>query len=224
MAMVIKMSTIKINGYLIHQKNFNVYDEILTYLTEDGYIKTLYALGVKKINSKNSRSIKYGNLVEIEFFNTTNINKISKLKKIVNITEFDLKKSQSLALLLMNGIVFIQKYIDKNVYLIYQEILVLINRNYNEYFISIIAIIKLINYFYKYLSQFKTINYYFYNNLINKNSLKLNNSEFDFLNNIINENITVANLYKYFSTTIDIEKLFSKIYIYWKDLIYKKGV
>ena len=58
------MSINKINGYLIHSKDFNLYDQILTYITEDGFIKTFYALGVKKINSKNARSIKIGNFVK----------------------------------------------------------------------------------------------------------------------------------------------------------------
>lgn len=213
----------KTKGYLIHQRDYHLYDEILTYITEDGFIRTFYALGVKKINSKNSRAINYGNLVEIEFFSSHNIYKMSKLKKIVNISEFNLVKTQNLALILMNGLIYIQKYIDKHIFNLYQEILVLINREYNEYFLSILVFIRFLNYFTKYLGNFKTINNYFYNYLINKNGLKLNKSEIELLESIIQENITIGNLYKLYSTTINFETLFFKIYVNWKDLILKKG-
>ena len=214
------MSINKINGYLIHSKDFNLYDQILTYITEDGFIKTFYALGVKKINSKNARSIKIGNFVEIEFFNSS---KISKIKKICNINEYDFKKCKNLALLIMNAIIYFQKYIDKNVYYMYKEFLVLILREYNEYFLSIIIITKFTHYSYKYFSKFKTINYYYYDNLINKNSLKLNKSELDFLKNIYDEDITISNLYNLYRSTIDFINLFKKIYNAFKNQINNWG-
>lgn len=214
------MSINKINGYLIHSKDFNLYDQILTYITEDGFIKTFYALGVKKINSKNARSIKIGNFVEIEFFNSS---KISKIKKICNINEYDFKKCKNLALLIMNAIIYFQKYIDKNVYYMYKEFLVLILREYNEYFLSIIIITKFTHYSYKYFSNFKTINYYYYDNLINKNSLKLNKSELDFLKNIYDEDITISNLYNLYRSTIDFINLFKKIYNAFKNEVNNWG-
>lgn len=214
------MSINKINGYLIHSKDFNLYDQILTYITEDGFIKTFYALGVKKINSKNARSIKIGNFVEIEFFNSS---KISKIKKICNINEYDFKKCKNLALLIMNAIIYFQKYIDKNVYYMYKEFLVLILREYNEYFLSIIIITKFTHYSYKYFSKFKTINYYYYDNLINKNSLKLNKSELDFLKNIYDDDITISNLYNLYRSTIDFINLFKKIYNAFKNEINNWG-
>lgn len=214
------MSINKINGYLIHSRDFNLYDQILTYITEDGFIKTFYALGVKKINSKNARSIKIGNFVEIEFFNSS---KISKIKKICNINEYDFKKCKNLALLIMNAIIYFQKYIDKNVYYMYKEFLVLILREYNEYFLSIIIITKFTHYSYKYFSKFKTINYYYYDNLINKNSLKLNKSELDFLKNIYDDDITISNLYNLYRSTIDFINLFKKIYNAFKNEINNWG-
>lgn len=214
------MSINKINGYLIHSKDFNLYDQILTYITEDGFIKTFYALGVKKINSKNARSIKIGNFVEIEFFNSS---KMSKIKKICNINEYDFKKCKNLALLIMNAIIYFQKYIDKNVYYMYKEFLVLILREYNEYFLSIIIITKFTHYSYKYFSKFKTINYYYYDNLINKNSLKLNKSELDFLKNIYDDDITISNLYNLYRSTIDFINLFKKIYNAFKNEINNWG-
>lgn len=214
------MSINKINGYLIHSKDFNLYDQILTYITEDGFIKTFYALGVKKINSKNARSIKIGNFVEIEFFNSS---RISKIKKICNINEYDFKKCKNLALLIMNAIIYFQKYIDKNVYYMYKEFLVLILREYNEYFLSIIIITKFTHYSYKYFSKFKTINYYYYDNLINKNSLKLNKSELDFLKNIYDDDITISNLYNLYRSTIDFINLFKKIYNAFKNEINNWG-
>ncbi len=214
------MSINKINGYLIHSKDFNLYDQILTYITEDGFIKTFYALGVKKINSKNARSIKIGNFVEIEFFNSS---KLSKIKKICNINEYDFKKCKNLALLIMNAIIYFQKYIDKNVYYMYKEFLVLILREYNEYFLSIIIITKFTHYSYKCFSKFKTINYYYYDNLINKNSLKLNKSELDFLKNIYDEDITISNLYNLYRSTIDFINLFKKIYNAFKNEINNWG-
>ncbi|MBU3831055.1 MAG: recombination protein O N-terminal domain-containing protein [Candidatus Ureaplasma intestinipullorum] len=214
------MSINKINGYLIHSKDFNLYDQILTYITEDGFIKTFYALGVKKINSKNARSIKMGNFVEIEFFNSS---KISKIKKICNINEYDFKKCKNLALLIMNAIIYFQKYIDKNIYYMYKEFLVLILREYNEYFLSIIIITKFTHYSYKYFSKFKTINYYYYDNLINKNSLKLNKSELDFLKNIYDDDITISNLYNLYRSTIDFINLFKKIYNAFKNQINNWG-
>lgn len=208
------MSINKINGYLLYNKDFNLYDQILTFITDQGFIKTFYALGVKKINSKNARAIKLGNFVEIEFFNSS---KISKIKKISNINEYDYKKTKNLALLIMNTIIYTQKYINKNIYYMYKEFLVLILREYNEYFLSIIIIAKFTNYCYKYLSNFKTMNYYFYDNLINKNSLKLNKSELDFLKNIYDRDITISNLYNLYHSTIDFVDLFKKLYNAFKN-------
>lgn len=71
--------------YLLNEEEVNTFDSIITVLTNDNSIVNLYAHGTKKILSKNSRNLIYGDLLEIEFFRSRNKNSFSKLKKIKSI-------------------------------------------------------------------------------------------------------------------------------------------
>jgi recombinational DNA repair protein (RecF pathway) len=67
---------------------FKTFDNIMKVLLENDRIIALICLGTKKINSKNSRSMNEGNVVQIEYFKSLNENKISKLKKTNLIEQF----------------------------------------------------------------------------------------------------------------------------------------
>lgn len=75
------MSLVVTKGYLIAKYKYNLFDEILIFLNEHGNKFVCYALGTRKINSKNSFALVFGNFLEFEFFYSNNPKKISKLKK-----------------------------------------------------------------------------------------------------------------------------------------------
>lgn len=60
------------NGYIIRLIDFQVFDQIVTILFEDGSKTSLISLGSKKINSKNARNLIIGNFNENEFFSARN--------------------------------------------------------------------------------------------------------------------------------------------------------
>ena len=74
-----------ITGFIINISDYEIYDQILTLLLPNNLKLTLIALGTKKILSKNARNISLLNQVEAEVFLARNINKISKLKKIISL-------------------------------------------------------------------------------------------------------------------------------------------
>ncbi|MBO6021806.1 recombination protein O N-terminal domain-containing protein [bacterium] len=77
-----------ITGFIINISDYEIYDQILTLLLPNNLKLTLIALGTKKILSKNARNISLLNQVEAEVFLARNINKISKLKKIISLYNF----------------------------------------------------------------------------------------------------------------------------------------
>ena len=68
------------SGIVINKLIQNADDEIITVLTSEE-ILVFYALGVRKIKSKNRYALDYGNLINIEFFRSRLNNKMSKLKR-----------------------------------------------------------------------------------------------------------------------------------------------
>ena len=210
------MALLKLNGYLIYRKDYQIYDEILTFICDNGQLYTCYALGVKKINSKNARGLNYGNKLEIEIFASNKLNKMSKLKTVTIIKEFDLKYSNNLALLLMNGIIYIQKYIDISTYILYKEYLVYILRNYNEYFLSCVIFFKLLKNFHSYLLNIKNKNILFYNELLKKNNLKLELYEYKFIDTILVQDMNLSKIYHLYSINIDFKKFLNKIFNHYK--------
>jgi DNA repair protein RecO (recombination protein O) len=71
-----------VNGYLINRFDYKVFDEVITFITNDKRISCI-SLGSKKILSKNNKNMIYGCKSEFQFFQSTGFEKISKLKKVV---------------------------------------------------------------------------------------------------------------------------------------------
>ncbi len=72
-----------LNGYLINKVDYQVFDEVLTILAEDGNKYSCLSLGSRKIMSKNSRNLFYGSKIEFQFFQARNEQKMSKFKKAI---------------------------------------------------------------------------------------------------------------------------------------------
>jgi len=76
---------------LILQRRDSVKDdsEVITVLLENGNLLELFSQGSKKITSKNSFSLNEGTITNIEFFQSKNKNKMSRLKTARSVEIFD---------------------------------------------------------------------------------------------------------------------------------------
>ena len=71
-----------IRGYIAKIADYNVFDSIVTIVSDDDQILGCFAPGTKKILSKNARHLIVGNYNENTLF-LARPNKLSKLKKTV---------------------------------------------------------------------------------------------------------------------------------------------
>lgn len=71
------------NCYIIKLTDYMLFDQVVSFLTENGQRHHVLALGVKKIMSKNGRNLQVGNYNQIEFFQAREQGKVGKLKKTV---------------------------------------------------------------------------------------------------------------------------------------------
>ncbi|MCK5806911.1 MAG: DNA repair protein RecO [Mycoplasmataceae bacterium] len=74
------------SGIVINKLMHKADDEIITILTSEE-ILVVYAMGVRKIKSKNRYALDYGNLINVEFFRSRLNNKMSKLKRATMIKQ-----------------------------------------------------------------------------------------------------------------------------------------
>lgn len=147
------MSLIVTKGYLIAKYKYNLFDEILVFLNEHGNKFVCYALGTRKINSKNSFALVFGNFLEFEFFYANDPKKISKLKKVTALNQINFESSFNLGILIANDILTIKKT-NKNDYIFYQNVLLKIYKNENELAIAVYA------YIYYLYTQYPKWNFY----------------------------------------------------------------
>lgn len=120
-----------VKGYIVNRIDYEIFDEIITFICDTGNYFTVVAKGVKKILSKNAKALFYGALVEIEFFASRKFNGIGKLKKI-NLLEknsFDLNNRKSL--LVLNSLVWLGKLSGINFYNFFKKTIDLI-KNEND--------------------------------------------------------------------------------------------
>ncbi|NQZ66079.1 MAG: DNA repair protein RecO [Mycoplasmatales bacterium] len=75
-----------VRGIVIKKVKLNSDDQIITILTKFEIISFI-ALGTRKLNSKNSRSLDFGNYISAEIFRARLKNKLSKLKKSILIKQ-----------------------------------------------------------------------------------------------------------------------------------------
>lgn len=142
-------------GYLIHEQDYDLFDEILTLIGNDGQRYVLFAPGVRKITSKNSRSLFYGNYLEFEFFQSRFASKVSKLKKVTTLSNvgFDINHHPSLDLI--SEILTKIKDFHEELYEFYQRVLNLILLKVDS------VVIDILIYLY-FLSAHKILTYHGY--------------------------------------------------------------
>jgi DNA repair protein RecO (recombination protein O) len=75
------MSETILTGYLIKKINYDIFDEIITFIIPSGKKITCISKGSKRIESKNARNLFLGSKIEFEIFQSRSDDKISKLKK-----------------------------------------------------------------------------------------------------------------------------------------------
>ncbi len=114
--------TIK-KGYLIKQQDYELFDEILTFICGDGKRYHIYAPGVRKITSKNSRSLFYGNYLEFEFFASRFDQKLSKLKKVTTLSNVSFAVSHHPSLDLISETLALVPDFNEEDFEFYQKIL-----------------------------------------------------------------------------------------------------
>ncbi|MDJ1648088.1 recombination protein O N-terminal domain-containing protein [Mycoplasma phocimorsus] len=84
------MAAEKLIGIVVEKKDFNDYDQLVTFLCPIFNKKiTFLAQGVRKINSKNAVNLQMFSIIEAEVFLSRNFSKISKLKKAYLLKEYD---------------------------------------------------------------------------------------------------------------------------------------
>lgn len=78
------MALITVRGYVVALRDFSTFDQVVTFLDEQGRILRVLARGVRKITSKNGRHLVVGNFNESEIFASRFLDQtLSKLKKTV---------------------------------------------------------------------------------------------------------------------------------------------
>lgn len=134
------MSLTITKGYLINIQDYGSFDEIITFINEYGNRFSCLALGVKKITSKNARSLILGNYNEFEFFQSRYENKISKLKKSTLINQVNWEMLSKNSFNTLNEICYKTNFFSKKVYQYYLENIEFISKNMNDQ----IALIKIL--------------------------------------------------------------------------------
>ncbi len=88
--------------FLIDEHDYETFDSIIKVLTNKNEVVSILALGTKKILSKNGRNLKYGSLLEVEYFKARSQDSLSKLKKIKTEEDNQIDYKTSLPLIVLN--------------------------------------------------------------------------------------------------------------------------
>lgn len=139
------MSLVITKGYLIKREDYDTFDEIITIINEFGNKFTCFSSGSRKINSKNSRNLNYGDYIEFEFFYSEN--KLSKLKKSTAINRINNIVDGKWSLELLNDIFFKLDLEGVNFFLFYQKVLFYIIKNINDYLLYFYILIFFLKHF-----------------------------------------------------------------------------
>ncbi|WP_391591556.1 DNA repair protein RecO, N-terminal domain-containing protein [[Mycoplasma] cavipharyngis] len=97
------MSEKIVNGYLLSEREYQDIDKIIKLISHEKIFSCL-ALGVRKINSKNSRNLFFGHLIEIHFFEARMENKLSKLKKVYLLENLDQDLINNKSVIFLNNL------------------------------------------------------------------------------------------------------------------------
>lgn len=114
--------------YLIAKFNYDIFDEIVIFLTDEGKKISCFSKGSRRIASKNGMNLIIGNFLELEYFESRFNNKLNRLKKVNSIRNIDYSISNSSLFNLLNLIFTKIDWVENNVeyYNLYQEFLALI--------------------------------------------------------------------------------------------------
>ncbi|MGL5640222.1 MAG: DNA repair protein RecO [Mycoplasmoidaceae bacterium] len=136
------MSETILEGYIIEIKDYQLFDNIITFFGNDNKIYNLLSLGSRKILSKNGRNMKVGALIEFEFFQARLIGNLSKLKKlnILNDVSWEIEKLDIINLLNQ----FLVKGYNNFKFITYQKIMNMILENRDINFISLFCLFEII--------------------------------------------------------------------------------
>lgn len=156
-------------GYLIAKYDYDLFDEVIILLNEYGLKFTCFSKGSRKIKSKNGRSLFYGNFLEFSFFYSQS--KMSRLKKVVTLSNLDEENKNKLSLWLINELYSHLKIEHQKYFQFYQEVIYLNLNNYNDYLIMLLICIKLIKWFK--IIKFPDVNYQKNNKCLNLNDFTL---------------------------------------------------
>lgn len=129
-------------GYLLKREDYDLFDEIVTFINQYGLVFKCFSSGSRKINSKNGRHLNYGNWLEFEFFYSQN--KLSRLKKVSTISYIDEKYKNKWSLEFINEIYCQIKIDNKKFFDFYQDVINMIINNFNDYYIIVLICIKII--------------------------------------------------------------------------------
>ncbi|AJQ45466.1 DNA recombination protein RecO [Ureaplasma diversum] len=136
------MAEIVTKGYLVARSDYDVFDEILTFINEHGNRFVMFAYGTRRISSKNARSLFFGNYLEFEFFHARAENKMSKLKKVVSLDQIDYKYENTYSLIILSQLVSSVVEFNYDYYLFYQMILGYVLLEIDDYYTACFLIIK----------------------------------------------------------------------------------
>ncbi len=133
-------------GYLLSREDYDLFDEIITFINTYGLVFKCFSVGSRKISSKNARNLNYGDYLEFEFFYSPN--KLSRLKKVTTISHINEEYKNRWSLSLINELYLQIKINNKKYFEIYQNVIDMLLNNMNDYYIMIyicLNIIKMLN-------------------------------------------------------------------------------
>lgn len=136
------MAEIITKGYLVARQDYDLFDEILTFINEHGNKFVMFAYGTRRISSKNARNLFFGNYLEFQFFHARSENKMSKLKKVVSLDQIDYKYENTYSLIILSHLISGVIEFSYDYYLFYQMILSYILLDINDHYVACFLIIK----------------------------------------------------------------------------------
>jgi DNA repair protein RecO (recombination protein O) len=123
------MSETIVNGYLINKLNYQVFDEIITFITPTNERISCLSLGSRKIESKNGRNLFLGNFNEFQIFQSRSDNKLSKLKKTVVIKPIHYELQPNPSFILLHECINSAPPNTNNLFTFYEDMLNLLSQN-----------------------------------------------------------------------------------------------
>ena len=122
------MSETIINGYLINKTNYQVFDEIITFITPNNERISCLSLGSRKIESKNGRNLFLGNFNEFQIFKSRSNDRLSKLKKAIVIKNIGYDLQPNYVFILLNTCVNASPPNTNDMFLFYEEMINLLTQ------------------------------------------------------------------------------------------------